>query len=121
MENNNDFELNNPAPAPIPEPLPELQKKTKDGGFNGVANRFCTDKKPSPVKEMPIFTVGEERPNRPDDTFSFTPKKEKPIVVAKPTEEKLNNSAFLSDPKPIETTDNSENIEKNVDVYVTEK
>ena len=114
MENNNDFELNNPAPAPIPEPLPELQKKTKDGGFNGVANRFCTDKKPSPVKEMPIFTVGEERPNRPDDTFSFTPKKEKPIVVAKPTEEKLNNSAFLSDPKPIETTDNSENIEKNV-------
>ena len=26
---------------------------------------------------MPIFTVGEERPNRPDDTFSFTPKKEK--------------------------------------------
>lgn len=114
MENNNDFELNNPAPAPIPEPLPKLQKKTKDGGFNGVANRFCTDKKPSPVKEMPIFTVGEERPNRPDDTFSFTPKKEKPIVVAKPTEEKLNNSAFLSDPKPIETTDNSENIEKNV-------
>lgn len=114
MENNNDFELNNPAPAPIPEPLPELQKKTKDGGFNGVANRFCTDKKPSPVKEMPIFTVGEERPNRPDDTFSFTPKKEKPIVAAKPTEEKLNNSAFLSDPKPIETTDNSENIEKNV-------
>lgn len=114
MENNNDFELNNPAPAPIPEPLPELQKKTNDGGFNGVANRFCTDKKPSPVKEMPIFTVGEERPNRPDDTFSFTPKKEKPIVVAKPTEEKLNNSAFLSDPKPIETTDNSENIEKNV-------
>lgn len=108
MENNNDFELNNPTPAPIPEPLPELQKKTKDGGFNGVANRFCTDKKPSPVKEMPIFTVGEERPNRPDDTFSFTPKKEKP------TEEKPNNNAFLSDPKPIETTDNSENIEKNV-------
>ena len=29
MENNNDFELNNPAPAPIPEPLPELQKKQK--------------------------------------------------------------------------------------------
>lgn len=114
MENNNDFELNNPAPAPIPEPLPELQKKTKDGGFNGVANRFCTDKKPSPVKEMPIFTVGEERPNRPDDTFSFTPKKEKPIVAEKPTEEKPNNNAFLSDPKPIETTDNSENIEKNV-------
>lgn len=114
MENNNDFELNNPTPAPIPEPLPELQKKTKDGGFNGVANRFCTDKKPSPVKEMPIFTVGEERPNRPDDTFSFTPKKEKPIVAAKPTEEKLNNSTFLSDPKPVETTDNSENIEKNV-------
>ena len=114
MENNNDFELNNPAPAPIPEPLPELQKKTKDGGFNGVANRFCTDKKPSPVKEMPIFTVGEERPNRPDDTFSFTPKKEKTVVAAKPTEEKLNNSAFLSDPKPIETTDNSVNIEKNV-------
>lgn len=27
MENNNDFELNNPTPAPIPEPLPELQKK----------------------------------------------------------------------------------------------
>lgn len=114
MENNNDFELNNPAPAPIPEPLPELQKKTKDGGFNGVANRFCTDKKPSPVKEMPIFTVGEERPNRPDDTFSFTPKKEKTVVAAKPTEGKLNNSTFLSDPKPIETTDNSENIEKNV-------
>ena len=114
MENNNDFELNNPTPAPIPEPLPELQKKTKDGGFNGVANRFCTDKKPSPVKEMPIFTVGEERPNRPDDTFSFTPKKEKPIVAEKPTEEKPNNNAFLSDPKPIETTDNSENIEKNV-------
>ena len=45
MENNNDFELNNPAPAPIPEPLPELQKKTKDGGFNGVVNRFCTDKR----------------------------------------------------------------------------
>lgn len=87
-------------------------RKTKDGGFNGVANRFCTDKKPSPVKEMPIFTVGEERPNRPDDTFSFTPKKEKTVVAAKPTEEKLNNSAFLSDPKPIETTDNSENIEK---------
>lgn len=63
---------------------------------------------------MPIFTVGEERPNRPDDTFSFTPKKEKTVVAAKPTEEKLNNSAFLSDPKPIETTDNSENIEKNV-------
>ena len=114
MENNNDFELNNPTPAPIPEPLPELQRKTKDGGFNGVANRFCTDKKPSPVKEMPIFTVGEERPNRPDDTFSFTPKKEKPIVAEKPTEEKPNNNAFLSDPKPIETTDNSENIEKNV-------
>ena len=114
MENNNDFELNNSTPAPIPEPLPELQKKTKDGGFNGVANRFCTDKKPSPVKEMPIFTVGEERPNRPDDTFSFTPKKEKPIVAEKPTEEKPNNNAFLSDPKPIETTDNSENIEKNV-------
>ena len=114
MENNNDFELNNPTPAPIPEPLPELQKKTKDGGFNGVANRFCTNKKPSPVKEMPIFTVGEERPNRPDDTFSFTPKKEKPIVAEKPTEEKPNNNAFLSDPKPIETTDNSENIEKNV-------
>lgn len=114
MENNNDFELNNPTPAPIPEPLPELQKKTKDGGFNGVANRFCTDKKPSPVKEMPIFTIGEERPNRPDDTFSFTPKKEKPIVAEKPTEEKPNNNAFLSDPKPIETTDNSENIEKNV-------
>lgn len=114
MENNNDFELNNPAPAPIPEPLPELQKKTKDGGFNGVANRFCTDKKPSPVKEMPIFTVGEERPNRPDDTFSFTPKKEKPIIAEKPTEEKPNNNAFLSDPKPIEITDNSENIEKNV-------
>lgn len=29
MENNNDFELNNPAPAPIPEPLPELQKKLR--------------------------------------------------------------------------------------------
>ncbi|MEE3439814.1 S1C family serine protease [Ruminococcus sp.] len=114
MENNNDFELNNPTPAPIPEPLPELQKKTKDGGFNGVANRFCTDKKPSPVKEMPIFTVGEERPNRPDDTFSFTPKKEKNIVAEKSTEEKPNNNGFLSDPKPIETTDNSENIEKSV-------
>lgn len=58
--------------------------------------------------------MGEERPNRPDDTFSFTPKKEKTVVAAKPTEEKLNNSTFLSDPKPIETTDNSENIEKNV-------
>ena len=23
MENNNDFELNNPAPAPIPEPIAE--------------------------------------------------------------------------------------------------
>lgn len=29
MENNNDFELNNPAPAPIPEPLPELRKKLR--------------------------------------------------------------------------------------------
>lgn len=58
MENNNDFELNNPAPAPIPEPLPELQKKTKDGGFNGVANRFCIVKSLQSVKEMPIFTVG---------------------------------------------------------------
>lgn len=117
MENNNDFELNNPAPAPIPEPLPELKKKTKDGGFNGVTNRFCTDKKPSPVKEMPIFTVGEERPNRPDDTFSFTPKKEKPKAVEITTDEtdkKPKTDTFLSDPKPIETTDNSENIEKNV-------
>ncbi len=116
MENNNDFELNNPAPAPIPEPLPELQKKTKDGGFNGVANRFCTDKKPSPVKEMPIFTVGEERPNRPDDTFSFTPKEEKPKTVVTSTEEKPKNDTFLSNPKPIETTaktdstENSENV-----------
>lgn len=117
MENNNDFELNNPAPAPIPEPLPELKKKTKDGGFKGVTNRFCTDKKPSPVKEMPIFTVGEERPNRPDDTFSFTPKKEKPKAVETTTDEtdkKPKTDTFLSDPKPIETTDNSENIEKNV-------
>ena len=97
MENNNDFELNNPTPAPIPEPLPELQRKTKDGGFNGVANRFCTDKKPSPVKEMPIFTVGEERPNRPDDTFSFTPKKEKPIVAEKPLGNARRATATLSE------------------------
>lgn len=112
MENNNDFELNNPAPAPIPEPLPELKKKTKDGGFNGVTNRFCTDKKPSPVKEMPIFTVGEERPNRPDDTFSFTPKKEKPKAVEITTDEtdkKPKTDTFLSDPKPIETTE-KENV-----------
>lgn len=109
MENNNDFELNNPAPAPIPEPLPELKKKTKDGGFNGVANRFCTDKKPSPVKEMPIFTVGEERPNRPDDTFSFTPKEEKQKVNKEDNKEQDNNT-FLDDPKPVEPDDKRGNV-----------
>lgn len=117
MENNNDFELNNPAPAPIPEPLPQFKKQSRDGGFKGASNRFCTDKKLSPVEEMPIFTVGEERPNRPSDKFSFsTPPKqntftEENFTPQSPSPTPQDNS-FLNNPTPVETTSNNNTVGK---------
>ncbi len=55
---NNNFEFNNPAPAPLPKPLPQLQNNKKAGGFDGAANRFCSDIEPEPVENMPDFAIG---------------------------------------------------------------
>lgn len=59
MEENNNLELNNPKPAPLPKPLPELKQNRRDGGFSGAANRFCSDRSPEPVKDMPNFSLGK--------------------------------------------------------------
>lgn len=59
MEENNNLELNNPKPAPLPKPLPELKQNRRDGGFSGAANRFCSDHSPEPVKDMPNFSLGK--------------------------------------------------------------
>lgn len=123
MENNNDFELNNPAPAPIPEPLPQFKKQPNDGGFNGASNRFCTDKKLSPVEEMPIFTVGEERPNRPSDKFSFsTPPKQSTFseesFTPQPPIPATQDNSFLNNPTPLEPTSDNNTVGK---FFVPEK
>ena len=59
MEENNNLELNNPKPAPLPKPLPELKQNRRDGGFSGAMNRFCSDRSPEPVKDMPNFSLGK--------------------------------------------------------------
>ena len=59
MEENNNIELNNPKPAPLPDPLPELKQHRRDGGFSGAANRFCSDRTPEPVRDMPNFSLGK--------------------------------------------------------------
>lgn len=63
-KDNNNFNYENPPFEPIPQPLPELKNSGSDGGFRGVANRFCSDRVVAPVEEMPDFTIGEDRPNR---------------------------------------------------------
>lgn len=59
LSENNDFQVNNPAPAPIPEPLPELKQTKAQGGFSGAINRFCSEESPAPVQQMPDFTIGK--------------------------------------------------------------
>lgn len=55
---NSNFQFNNPEPAPLPKPLPQLQNNRKTGGFDGAANRFCSDIEPEPVENVPGFAIG---------------------------------------------------------------
>lgn len=89
MENNEtNFKLNNPAPAPIPEPLSELRMNRKNGGFNGVQNRFCSDVTPVPmINNTPPFALGKR--DEQQDSKSYTEK-----IVA----EKRQESPFEAEP-----------------------
>ncbi|MGN1132396.1 MAG: S1C family serine protease, partial [Ruminococcus sp.] len=110
MEENNNLELNNPKPAPLPEPLPELKQHRRDGGFSGAANRFCSDRTPEPVRDMPNFSLGKstEHPqfyseNTPDKTSvpnsfryseSVSEKKNSNTNVEIPTTNRDNHQGF---------------------------
>ncbi len=71
LPENNDFEVNNPTPAPIPEPLPEMKEERLEGGFSGAVNRFCSNEQPDPVYNMPNFSIGNSA-----DNHTSSPKKE---------------------------------------------
>ena len=104
MEENNNIELNNPKPAPLPDPLPELKQHRKDGGFSGAANRFCSDRTPEPVTDMPNFSLGksgerpqfygEIKPDRPSPANSVRNRESLSDNTSKKDGTNANNTSF---------------------------
>ncbi|MGN1125926.1 MAG: S1C family serine protease [Ruminococcus sp.] len=117
MEENNNLELNNPKPAPLPDPLPELKQHRRDGGFSGAANRFCSDRTPEPVRDMPNFSLGKstEHPQFSPEQVRHTTsapaetgdshhlsENEDSAVINIPTTNKDNPQSFHGDNSPFQ-------------------